>query len=414
MTPFRLAVLDLTRRRVTTLIALIGIAAAVASSGVLLKCHLLAAARFSTIATGPDAVIGAKAGDLDLLLGSLDLEGAFPGFLPQALWQSLKDRRPVHFQDGQTSQPSFIRDVVPFLYGGRWGDFRIIGTDERFLEHAAGGAPASLPQGRWAAAAGEVVLGAEVARHRLARVGDTITCDTWQGGDTHPSTTFPLQVVGIMGTTGMAWDRALFTTVPQAQSVLQGGDGRDGDEHHPWGTATLHYMLVYLETDGFGRLEELVNRRTVAQAISVPAARARLTALTGVGHEIGFLIISAIMVLGGLCVAATMVTRFDAMNVQMAVLRALGHGRGAILAWLVWEGALLGGAGCILGGIIDALAFPWIRSLLGSALPAAHLVASPFHQSAPVWCAAIAATLAAMAIPIGRMLRQDLRASLHG
>lgn len=105
-----------------------------------------------------------------------------------------------------------------------------------------------------------------------------------------------------------------------------------------------------------------------------------------------------------------MVARFDAMSVQLAILRAIGYDRSLIARWLLWEGLIVGGIACVIGAIVDLTVFPWVRSLSGLDLP--EYVASPVLQSAMVWLGAIGVTIAAVAVPILRLYRQDVNASL--
>ncbi|MEN0057611.1 MAG: hypothetical protein AAGB31_02155, partial [Bdellovibrio sp.] len=134
MNPLRLAFLNLSRRKVSTVIALISIALAVACSGVLLRLNELAESRFETLARGGDALVGAKSGGLDILLGALNGEGDYPGYLPYKLYESLKAEQTVFFEDGSHSKPSYIRSVIPFLYFARYADLRIVATDFSFVE----------------------------------------------------------------------------------------------------------------------------------------------------------------------------------------------------------------------------------------------------------------------------------------
>ena len=82
MNALRLAILNLTRRRVPTFLALLSIAISVGFSGVLLRLYFLSESRFSTLAKGGDAIVGAKSGGLDILLNCLNLEGPYPGYIP--------------------------------------------------------------------------------------------------------------------------------------------------------------------------------------------------------------------------------------------------------------------------------------------------------------------------------------------
>lgn len=409
MTPFQMALLSLIRRRIPTLIALIAIALSVATSGVLLRLYLLSGSRFQTMGLGPDAIVGAKAGGLEILLGSLNGEGAYPGFLPDQLYRSLKAEQTVHFEDGENATPSFIRSITPYLYFAQYRGARVIGTDESFLRRS-GANSLQFREGMWAQNPKEVVVGAQFASKEDLHVGNRIEITPYVGGDLSAQKV-EVTVVGILEPTFTYWDQCLYADVGFGQFVLS---QLQLDGKSIWKNNVLHYFLINLNQAGYPPLESLINRRTVAQAISVEQEKKKLADLTGNGRELGLLISAFIMLLGGLSVAAMLATRFDAMSVQLAVLRAIGFKRSEVGRWLLWEGFVLGVLACGIGAILDAMIFPILCKSLGSALPPQDLLNMPLHQSATVWGAAIFATMFAVFIPLIRLYRQDVHQALKG
>ncbi len=412
MTPFQLAYLNLIRRRVPTLIALIAIAISVACSGVLLRLYFLSGSRFNTIAKGGDVIIGAKAGGIEILLNALNLEGMYPDFLPYVLYESLRAKRPVRFEDGAQEQPNYLTAVIPMVFFGKAGDYRIIGTDDSFFNRPSD--TLLFQDGAWTNSAGTAVIGSEVARTKNLKVGDSVAGDPWVSNNASVNAKTPrfnLKVAGVLAPTHTVWDQALFAPLESARDVLRQADlGKQSI----WNANVLNFFLVYLEPQGLQPLRDLIDKRTVGQIVVISEARKSLEELTGSGRELGFLMTVLIMLLGGLSVAAMMVTRFEAMTVQLAVMRALGYGRREISRWLVWEGFLLGASACVIGGFLDLIFFPLVRSTLGSALPNEALVPSSIFLSAPVWITAVAATILAVFIPLLRLYRQDVHSSLKG
>ena len=410
MSPLRLAWINLTRRRMPTVIVLVAIAVSVAVSGMLLRLYILSGARFATMAGHVDVVVGAKAGGMDILLGSLNAEGEYPGYVPYKLFQSLRDKQTVRFEDGAVKETSYLKSVTPFVYFGKYRQHRIIGTDESFFTNATSGLV--MDAGKWFAADGDVVLGSDVARRENLKPGDTIPADSWTGTRTNlQPVSFTMKVTGVLRRTGTVWDQSLFGTVGQAHAVLrQGGLTGNGN----WDGYVLNYFLVNLDAPAMPALETLINGRTVGQVISVPREKQRLAELTNTGRRLGFLMTALILLLGGLSVTAMMITRFEAMTIQLAVLRAIGYGRRAVAWWLIWEGLMLGCAACVIGATVDGVLFPWLRSALGAALPAPEMLACPLWQSWPVWLTALAATILAVLIPLHRLYRQNIHNSLRG
>src|SRR6478609_3378488 len=134
MSSFRLAWLSLVRRRVATLITIVAIAISVACAGILLRLYHLSASRFDSIGHGWEAVVGAKAGGIEILLNSLNGEGPYPDFLPYVLFESLRAAQTVHFEDGAAADPKYLRTISPFVYFAKLKEFRVAGTDETFVQ----------------------------------------------------------------------------------------------------------------------------------------------------------------------------------------------------------------------------------------------------------------------------------------
>src|SRR5690606_21533861 len=98
-------------------------------------------------------------------------------------------------------------------------------------------------------------------------------------------------------------------------------------------------------------------------------------------------VLSAILAL--ITLSALMLGRFAGMARQMAVLEAMGWRKSELRRLLFWEGLMLGGGAVAFGGALDALAFPLVRAVLGTALPDPGLVSSTVWSSAPVWVVAV-------------------------
>jgi putative ABC transport system permease protein len=410
MNPLKLARLSLTRHKFTTIITVISIALSVACGGILLRLYKLSESRFSTIGSGGDAIVGAKSGGIEILLGSLNGEGEYPGFLPYKLFQSLRANQTVTHEDGSTTKPNYIESIIPFVYFGKYEKFRVVGTDDSFFHRPKFQDTLRLKAGSWFHDKNEIVLGSIAGKNN--KVGDLIKINPWTGGEVFPAE-IELKVSGILEATTSQWDRTAFSTVEEAQQIFLKYPSLIGSKSI-WGPDVLNYFLVYLKPSGFASLEALINKRTVAQAILVDDQKERLQDLAGAGKSIGFFITSFVILLGGLSVCSMLVGRFEGMSLQIAVLRALGYTKKEISFWLLWEGFILGIMGVIFGALIDFLALPIIRSLLGSALPSIELVSSSILQSAMIWPIVIIAIMLSVFVPVIRMGQQDAHNALKG
>ncbi|MFV8248184.1 ABC transporter permease [Bdellovibrio bacteriovorus] len=410
MKSFQLAYLNLTRRPVPSCLAIAAIAISVACAGMLLRLNNLAESRFSTLGKGGDAIIGAKSGGTDILLGALHAEGEYPGYLPLKLFESLRQEQTVRFEDGAQIKPSVIKSVIPFLYFAKWGDVRVVATDESFVSRPRAEDSPKLKEGRWATGINEAVVGYLLAQKHGLKVGDQFDGKLWLGPKVFASSSVKLKVVGVFDSTHSIWDRLVFTDLSTAQNAMK---ILNMTEASIWGPGVLNYFLVYLNPQGFDSLANLVNNRTVGQAVDVPVEIKKLNELVGAGQELGIFVTILILVLGGLSMAAMLITRFEAMSLQLAVLRAMGYRKSSIGGWLLWEGFLLGLAAVFFGLVMDVAGFPALRLMLGTSLPGPDIVASSIFESAPVWVTAIVATTASVFVPLYRVYHQDVHFSLR-
>ena len=240
MTAFRLALLHLIRKRLTTLIALIALAVSVAAGGVLIRLYLLSQSRFASVALQGDAVIGAKAGGLDILLGALNLEGPYPDFITSNLYETLRLHKGLGFGDKAQARPDYVKAIVPFLYFATYKGYRVIGTDSSFLSRPIPEETPVFAQGGFVSGPNEIVLGAEITRKEHLKIGDQITLKAWSPFDpnqTGGGVEVKVQVVGILASTGKIFDAAAFSSLAEAHQVL----AESGYSHPVWGANILNY-----------------------------------------------------------------------------------------------------------------------------------------------------------------------------
>jgi putative ABC transport system permease protein len=413
VTSLRLAWLELSRHRGVTLLALLTLGMSVGCAGLLFRMWRLADARFARLVPAGDAIVGAKAGQIDMLLGCLNLEGPYPGFIPYRLYETLLNRDRIGVGEGEEVKVPVHKAIVPILFCGKYRGHRLIGTNDVFLRQGEWGAKVALEKGRWCDGENETVIGSDVSRREGLLPGDDAPVEPWTSGDSMAQSVIPrrLKVTGVLRRRGDAWDGALFTGMATASRLLSTGATGDAQARGPY---VLHYMLVYLQEGGLRPLRDLIDRRTVAQVASVPEARRALDGLTGTGRKAGALAVALVLALGAIAMAGIMLSRFEAKARNLAIFRAMGFNRAAMGALLLWEGLLLGTAGCALGALFDAALFPWLRSLMGTALPPARESPSHVWESWPVWAAGLAAALLASFFHFHRSERADPRESLQG
>lgn len=409
MTSFELARLNLVRRKASTLIAVMAISLSVAMGALIFRVFHLTNQRFTSLAGGGASIVGAKAGGTEILLSALNAEGEFPGFVPEALYETLANDSAMKFQDGSVSSTEGTKLMVPLLYAAKYEDYRVLSTNEKFLERPFGDDSVIVSEGRWFEEPNEIVIGAQVAQKKGLSLGQEIGVKAWSPKGLSESEE-KFQIVGILRESRKVWDRILFNSIADGQKMIE--DFSSAREASIWGSKVLSYFWIFQDGKAAAAMSEIINQRSIAQFVSVYQEKQKLRELTGTGEEVGLTILAFIVLLGALSVTAILITRFDSMHLQIAVLRAIGYQQSLISKWLLLEGLLLGSVSVVFGILIEWALFPFVSELLGKSLPPIMLGFKDLWLPYPVWIAALLSTVFATVIPLYRLYRQDVHSSL--
>lgn len=225
---FPLALAYLRDRGLTTALNILLLALAVATLVILLLFSTQLGDRFARDAAKIDLVVGAKGSPLQLILSSIYQIDAPTGNIPLESIELLR------------RDPS-IAQVVPLALGDNFRGFRIVGTEPGYL----GLYDARVATGRMFEAAGEVVVGAEVARRTGMTLGQRFVGSHGLGeaGESEHDE-HPMMAVGVLAPTGTVIDRLILANVESVWDVhgighdehdahgLHGGSQHDEDAHH--------------------------------------------------------------------------------------------------------------------------------------------------------------------------------------
>ena len=267
-----------------------------------------------------------------------------------------------------------------------------------------------LSEGRWPDNENEVMLGSEAARKLGLSLNENLQAQTWIDKAEVVTDPLTLKVVGILKPTEKSWDRGIYANLATAAPIFA---QHQNVMRTPWHEKVLQYFLIYLRPHQLENLKSLVNQRTVAQTVVVDEEITRLEELTGTQRTLALFITSIIVFLGALSVCTMMITRFESMGQQLAILRAIGYSKRELTSLLFWEAAMIGLCSCLLGAVLDAIFFPWVREMLGSNLPSIDIIPMALWNSWPVWITAFIGSLVSLLIPVLRLYRQNIHQSLR-
>ena len=180
---------------------------------------------FASSVSGVDLIVGARTGEINLLLLSVFRIGnATSNISPEAL-------------DVLSGQDS-IEWIVPVSLGDSHRGFRVVGTTVDYFERYQYGRSQSLQfsAGRAFAAAEDIVLGSEVARQLRYSIGNPIVLSHGVADESfHQHDQQPFAVSGILAPTGTPIDNALFASLQAIDAIHDDGarePGQDEEGHH--------------------------------------------------------------------------------------------------------------------------------------------------------------------------------------
>ncbi len=448
---FALGFKSLWHRRLTALLTVCSVAVGVALLTGVERIRTGAKASFANTISGADLIVGARGGPLHLVLYSLFRVGDATNNIRWASYQAIAERPEVAW-------------TIPLSLGDAHRGFRVLGTNADYFAHYRFGRDRSLQfaQGRMFADAADAVLGADVAAALGYRVGDAIVVSHGIGQTSfehHDDN--PFRVVGVLARTGTPVDRTVHVTLEGVRDMhAEPGDGHDhdraedhdaddqghdaadqdhedhDDDHADGGHADDHHaddlhhedhedrdadQADHADADhdvpaaitacivGLkARPQLLLFQRFVNEyaeepllAVAPGVALRQLWELVAV-VETALLLVSALVVVAGLVgMLAMLLANVAERRREMAVLRAVGAGRGLVFGLLAAEAAMLAAGGAALGvaavhgallaargAVLErfglALAAPWPGTfeavVVGAVAAAAALVAA-----VPAW-----------------------------
>jgi putative ABC transport system permease protein len=313
------------------------------------------------------------------------------------------------FVDGRYADLAAV--TVPICLGDSYTtesgqSFRVVGTTPDMFDKLAYGADDQGNEKRYEFSSGHnfrqedfftAVVGSVAANRTGLKVGDRFrpTHGVDPGGDKHDE----FEIVGVLAPTGTANDRAVFVNV-EGFYLLEGhamtpeegagqGDAADDEHEHSPGAAPrplpesqrkVTSVLIRCPDDNLMApmaIEQAVNRRGDGsiQAVAPVSVVERMQSSFLAPIRMILLVLTVlIVVVAGISILVSIYNSMSERGHDIAVMRALGASRGAVMAIILVESillSLLGGlVGLALGHGVLAVAGPYIEFYTGITVPA--------------------------------------------
>ena len=382
---------SLLNRRATAILTVASIAVSAGLLSVVDRVRTDAQTSFANTISGTDLIIGARSGDLNLLLYSVFRIGNPTNNITWDSYETISTRPEVDW-------------AIPFSLGDAHRGYRVLATNLSYFDHYryADRRPLAFREGGPFIAPTDTVIGAEVADQLGYDVGREIVVShglTETSFHTHDED--PFTVTGILERTGTPVDRTVHISLSGMDLIHSDDDGRSNDDDHSDGHSDDDdhghghsddggHSDGHSDGDGHGvaapiagyepeaitaflvglksKTSILALQRDVNEfedepmtAVIPGVALQQLWGLIRVAEYALFGVSAMVVLASVLGLLATLLVSLNERRREMSVLRSVGARPGHIFALLLSEAAMLAFLGALSGLLLIQLGILAIR-----------------------------------------------------
>jgi putative ABC transport system permease protein len=342
----KLAYKSLLNRRSSVLLTLLTIAISVMLLLSIERVRIDAKSSFSNTISGTDLIVGARTGDIQLLLSSVFRIGHTNNGVS---WQSYE------YITGQRG----VKWSIPISLGDSHKGQAVLGTTLDYFNYYRFGKkqPLSFKQGHAFNTINQVVLGSEVASKLNYKLGDSIVISHGMGSTSfHHHDDNPFKVVGILNATGTPVDKTLHIPLA-AIDLIHGGHSAEHDEHS---NLVGHPKQITAFLMGFNSpLYTLQIRRNINQykkeallGIMPTVTLKELWEMLAIVEKILLLFSVVVVIISLLGMLTTLLANLNQRRRELAILRSVGARPWQLFTLISIESLLTTLLGCIVGCVL--------------------------------------------------------------
>lgn len=338
MKAWKIAWLNIKRNPLISGLLIFAMSLSLGTMSLLYRIESLQTQRWTQMAEWAPVIVGPKQGGLELLLSTGLLEIRSLDLIPYRLFETLRAKQEIHFEDKSSLSNENIELAVPLVMMAKTEEHWVIGTDLSLKTLLFKMGFSFLDQGEWFQNDREVVLGKHMAKRLHKSVGDSLEVSLLGPHGESLASNAQLKVTGILPETSSAWDEAAVGDLHLAWQVYT---KLDPAKVSIWGAQVLHYFWLVPSPGALDGLKSLINQRSVAQMAETSVEKIRLEELLGQSRELSLLVSGLILLICFVVILALMTLRFQTQASQMAILRAIGFSDNKLLSWMLFEAGFL-------------------------------------------------------------------------
>ena len=346
---------SLMNRRLTATLTVASIAVSAGLLSVVDRVRTDTQTSFASTISGTDLIIGARSGDLNLLLYSVFRIGNPTSNISWNSYEAIGARPEVDW-------------TIPFSLGDAHRGYRVLGTDSGYFDHYryADRRPLAFRTGGPFTEPTDTVIGAEVAEQLGYDIGRQIVVShglTETSFLTHDED--PFTVSGILARTGTPVDRTVHISLSGMDMIhSNGGGGRVAAPVAGYEPEEITAFLVGLKSKtSIFALQRHVNELEdePMTAVIPGVALQQLWGLIRVAEYALFGVSAMVVLASVLGLLATLLVSLNERRREMSVLRSVGARPGHIFALLLSEAATLAFLGALSGLLLIQLGILALR-----------------------------------------------------
>ena len=354
----KLAYKSLLNRRASVLLTLFTIAISVMLLLSIERIRVDAKTSFSNTISGTDLIVGARTGDIQLLLSSVFRIGHANNGVSWQSYQYITAQRGVKWS-------------IPISLGDSHKGQAVIGTTRDYFTHYRFGKKQTLSfqQGHAFERVNQVVLGSDVASRLGYTLGDSIVISHGMGNTSfHHHKDNPFTVIGILNATGTPVDKTLHIPLA-AIDLIHGGahssnvEHGESDEHHVHDEHDEHNNLIGEPNQitaflmGFDSpLYTLQIRRNINQyknepllAIMPTVTLKELWQMLAIVEKVLLLFSGVVILVSLLGMLTTLLANLNQRRRELAILRSVGARPWQLFTLISMESLFTTLLGCLVG-----------------------------------------------------------------
>ncbi len=353
---FKIALLYLKSRPLTTSLNILIMAIGVALISSLLLFSHQVDQRINQDNAGIDLVVGAKGSPIQLVLSSLYHIDRPTGNISYDRAKKIMN----HYD---------VKLATPISLGDNYRGFRIVGTDESFLDLYK----ANISKGTFWEDEMEAVIGYKVAKKLDLKIGDRFFGGHGLAMDAHKHEDEAYKIVGILDKNNSVIDRLVLTSLDSVWEIHEDHDEdemHEHSEHHDDEDEKKEItaiLITYKHITAILDFPRMVNRNSKMLAASPAVEINRLLETFGFGiktvKSIGiFLVVAAL-----LSIFISLLSNVKEKKYDIAVMRVLGAAKKKIFLLVIYESLIIGICGSLLGILVGHLMIALISLLSNGA-----------------------------------------------